>query len=103
MQDAFKDLGGEQTVISLNCEITDISKRIAQNIPPALQYACRHWTQHLAYSLPSDKLCDLLRTFCFDRSLYWLEALSLMGCMDAAIPALRRAQQFLSVSCCNQA
>ena len=87
----------------LNCEITDISKRIAQNIPPALQYACRHWTQHLAYSLPSDKLCDLLRTFCFDRSLYWLEALSLMGCLDVAIPALRRAQQFLSVSCCNQA
>jgi hypothetical protein len=87
----------------LNREIGDISTRIAQSIPPAMQYACRHWANHLAHSLPSDKLFGLLQTFCFHRSLYWLEALSLMDSLDVAIPVLRRAQQILSVSYRNQA
>jgi hypothetical protein len=87
----------------VNREIRGISTRVARNIPPAVQYACRHWANHLAHSLPSDKLFELLQTFCFHRSLYWLEALSLMDSLDVAIPALRRARQTLSVSCCNQA
>jgi hypothetical protein len=75
----------------LNSEVKDLRARIMRYIPPTLQYACRHWSEHIQHALLSDDLLELLREFSFERSLFWLEVLSLMGSLESAIPALTLA------------
>ncbi|KAL7280370.1 hypothetical protein ACG7TL_005295 [Trametes sanguinea] len=79
----------------LNCEIPDLPTRIARFLPSALQYACKYWSYHLRRAEFDDVLLKVLKTFCDSHLLDWLEALSLMGCVDVAIEALHTAQLFL--------
>lgn len=82
----------------LNSEITDLSVRIAQHIPPALRYACKYWTRHLCYAEIGEDLLTMLEAFCKSHLLHWLEALSLLGCVDGAVEALQSVQTFLKAS-----
>lgn len=83
----------------LNDEVGDLDTRIRKFIPASLQYACRHWATHMCdASLNLDKsdgeLIDAMMLFASVHFLHWLEALSLIGCLEDALPALRRAQSF---------
>jgi hypothetical protein len=82
----------------LHHEIDNFSESVHQHIPQFLQYACRHWSQHLLHGLLSDKLLNMLEEFCNKYLLYWVEACSLIGDLRGAFTALKTAHQFLSVS-----
>ncbi|KAI9060387.1 WD40 repeat-like protein [Trametes sanguinea] len=78
-----------------NNEIPDLPARIAQHLPPALAYAARYWMRHLGNAEIGEDLLLALEEFCDTRLLYWVEALSLLGCVDIAVEALRSTQLLL--------
>ncbi|KAJ2984593.1 hypothetical protein NUW54_g10454 [Trametes sanguinea] len=82
----------------LNSEIPDLQEKIAWHLTPERQYAVKFWSYHLVHAEIDKQLMDTLQVFCDDHLLDWLEALSLLGCMDVAIAALQSAQQLLKVS-----
>jgi hypothetical protein len=107
MQDNLKrdicDIGDTSL---LNEEVDDLSIRIAVCIPAHLRYACRHWATHLSKSLAGadnansmdNDVSIALMQFTSLHLLHWLEILSLIGCLGEALPALRHAQSWASVS-----
>ncbi|OBZ67568.1 hypothetical protein A0H81_12091 [Grifola frondosa] len=75
--------------------IEDLPTRVKGYIPAVTQYACLHWATHLCASHRTQKddpqLRGLLRTFCSEKLLVWLEALSFMDRLDIAPTALKNA------------
>jgi hypothetical protein len=63
----------------LNSEITDLPAQIGKYIPAHIQYACRHWAHHVSKSMMSYRLLDLLKDFCEQHLLHWIEVCSLLG------------------------
>ena len=59
--------------------VEGLAERIAENIPPDLDYVCHHWTDHLRLVPFSPDLLDMLTTFVLEQLLYWFEVLSLTG------------------------
>ncbi|KZP12348.1 WD40 repeat-like protein [Athelia psychrophila] len=81
---------------ALNNEVVDLPARIAQFIPPELQYACRHWGTHCMHAVISDEALLLLHDFCSESLLFWLEICSLLGDLRNQLDllnAVRRAVQ----------
>jgi hypothetical protein len=98
-----KDICGIRDMWKLNAEVQDLDDRVATCIPAHLQYACRHWATHLSEASPcadsaADDVCDGLMLFLSVHLLHWLEVLSLTRRLAEALPALRRAQDWASVS-----
>lgn len=62
----------------LDSEVPNLRDRIQQNLPPHLQYACRHWATHIVHSETSDELLGLLEEFFSTRILFWVEACALL-------------------------
>lgn len=87
-----------------NNEIPDLDARIKRCIPADLQYACRHWGTHLSYSLYNADISGVeiivtaLSSFGSLHLLHWLEVLSLTGNLGEALPTLRLALDWMSVS-----
>ncbi|OSC96751.1 WD40 repeat-like protein [Trametes coccinea BRFM310] len=79
----------------LNAEIPGITEKIAQCLSPALVYACKYWSRHLSRGELGKDLLGALEDFCNAHLLHWLEALSLLGCVEMALDALRSAQLYL--------
>ena len=92
---------GLETSYLANCDIEDLDDRVRRNIPDALQYSCLHWASHLCANSdrPSEAVGELLTEF-FGGAwpLYWLEVLSLMGNVPAAIVALQTITESSKVS-----
>lgn len=63
----------------------------------ALGYACRYWAAHLAHAPLDSGLLDDLRRFAFKSTLYWIEALSLIGNLEKAVPSMQSAKAWLEV------
>jgi hypothetical protein len=80
-----------ETSCVLNTDVRDLDSRVQEKISAALQYSSMHWSSHLCSgSLPASELSELLNIFLTGTQLlYWLEVLSLMGKVPAAIQALR--------------
>ena len=98
-----KDICGIRDMWKLNAEVEDLDDRLAACIPAHLLYACRHWATHLSEVLScadsvEDDVCDALTLFSSLHLLHWLEVLSLTGRLAEALPALRHAQDWASVS-----
>ena len=81
-----------------NAEVKDLSTRIKDNIPDALQYCSLHWSNHLCSTPDTGDWCmwESLRKF-FEGPcvLYWIEVLSLMGMLGIGVPSLRRVTSTL--------
>jgi hypothetical protein len=95
--DLRKDICGIKDPSMLNCDVGDLPSRIMTNIPLHIQYACRHWAFHLANGMISDGLLDLLKKFCSEYLLRWVEVCSLLGELRGALLALDVAQRTLTV------
>lgn len=67
------------------------------DMPLHLQYSCVHWATHLAGASHSDGLRDLLTRFLQKRLLLWFEALSHLGRLEVAAPALLRVRSWYKV------
>jgi hypothetical protein len=98
-----KDICRIRDMSTLNAEVQDLDSRIIAFIPAHLQYACRHWATHLSELLlgtdcVDDDVSDALMGFSSLHLLHWLEVLSLLGWLADALPALRHAQDWASVS-----
>ncbi|KZP30683.1 WD40 repeat-like protein [Athelia psychrophila] len=79
MQDLKRNVCELPDPSALNNEVADLPSRIAKFIPPELQYACRHWGTHLQHAVISEDIWVLLRRFCSEHMLFWVEACSLLG------------------------
>ena len=86
-----------ETFYLLNSEVSDLKKRVADNISSALSYSCRFWADHLARvsEFNSDVFGSLL-VFMKERFLFWLEVLSVRGEMGIAKPALLSLEGWLN-------
>ncbi|KIK20401.1 hypothetical protein PISMIDRAFT_12997 [Pisolithus microcarpus 441] len=74
-----------------NSEITDLQKRIHDNISPNLTYSCQYWAYHLEKTmLDSDSsLGNFVKGFIgSEKILFWLETLSLLDGLGHATGAL---------------
>ncbi|KAI9069181.1 hypothetical protein FKP32DRAFT_84827 [Trametes sanguinea] len=83
----------------LNNDIPGLAARISRYLLPALQYACRYFLHHLGQADIGEELLSALKEFCNTHLLHWLEALSLLGCVDGAAEALRCTQLYLEQRC----
>ncbi|KAF8816093.1 WD40 repeat-like protein [Phlegmacium glaucopus] len=95
MQSLKQDICGINNPCILNSEVDGLHSRIADNILPHIQYACRHWMFHLTRALVSDTLVSLLKEFCNKYLLYWIEACSLLGELRNTLVGLHAAKEFL--------
>ncbi|PAV14701.1 nucleotide-binding-oligomerization-domain like receptor [Pyrrhoderma noxium] len=76
----------------LNSNVPNLDNRVAQCIPPSLEYICYNWAHHLRDVSYSQGLCTQLRLFVYNQSLFWFEALSLTNTFDNNVgPALQFA------------
>ncbi|EUC60872.1 vegetative incompatibility protein HET-E-1, putative [Rhizoctonia solani AG-3 Rhs1AP] len=83
-----------ETSHQLNSEITDLKHRIDSHIGPVLKYACTHWVDYFIAS-PTQALVESIKRFMEGPQLmYWIEVLSLLGCMDIALAALSKLAAF---------
>ena len=79
-----------------NKDIEDLGARISNHLPPALSYACRFYNNHLEHLDFETNMFGKLRDFFETKFLFWLEALSLMGTMRLALPALSTVKMWLA-------
>ncbi|KAI9065760.1 WD40 repeat-like protein [Trametes sanguinea] len=83
----------------LNHEIPDLAERITTHVPDALQYASQYWMRHLVRAEIGEELLAALEQFCSTHLIHWLEILSLLGCVDGVVEALRSTQLYLKSVC----
>ena len=79
-----------------NKDIEDLGARISKHLPPALSYACRFYDNHLKHLDFETNMFGKLQDFFETKFLFWLEALSLIGTMHLASPALSSVKMWLA-------
>ena len=85
-------------------KVEDLSARREMCIGDSLEYACRFWTKHLANvpgkGLHAGRVQEAIEEFFTKRLLWWVEVLSIVGHLAAAVPAINDVRQwYISVSC----
>lgn len=74
---------------------------VQQYISREVQYACRHWVDHLQRShvrlCDGEPLHDRVHAFLKVHCLHWFESLSLMGIMHAAVLMVKAIDSMLTV------
>ena len=88
-----------QSSYLLNSEVLDLAERVKANIPPHLSYSCRFWAKHLQATKFDPALAELVKNILGNEwILFWFEAMSLLGVLGSAAPALLTAGRWLQVS-----
>ena len=70
-----------ETSFKFNADVPNLRERVDKRIRPGLLYACRHWGSHLRDVPYPNELLPELDNFAYKQLLYWLEVLSLTGCL----------------------
>jgi hypothetical protein len=81
-----------------NKDISDLSSIIDQKISGDLLYSCRFWANHLQSTDFDLQVCAAVQDFLYNKTLYWLEVLSLLGEVNNASPALFTLIKWITVS-----
>jgi len=69
----------------LNSDILDLAQKIKQSISSALSYSCQYWASHVQQAtLFHSKIAAQVREFLNQQFLFWMEALSLLKCVQIA-------------------
>ncbi|KAH7190134.1 hypothetical protein DER44DRAFT_117701 [Fusarium oxysporum] len=77
------------------------SQRIAECLPPALQYACLYWAHHrIATGFEPHDALDVY-DFLMKRFLHWLEAMCLMGRIGESLNVIRTVASWLKDGGCH--
>ena len=95
----------EQNLLSLpnyalNSEVEDLQMRIEARAGVALQYASQSWHHHL--TMARGDVTDVvshLRVFMMEKSLAWLEVVSVLGAVRGAVVALEQLMPWLQNVC----
>ncbi|KAG8724345.1 hypothetical protein FRC09_019794 [Ceratobasidium sp. 395] len=70
-------------------EVSNLSERVDEAIPPELLYACRRWAGHMALAPGrSDDIVGDLEAFLSTRLLLWMEILNLKRCTSEGVEIL---------------
>ena len=84
-----------------NSEVADLDKRVEENIPSYLLYACQFWAAHLQDAAFDVEVAKLVGEFVTGKYiLFWLEALGVCKLIGKAYWALRAAEEWLQVRSC---
>jgi len=89
---------GLETSYVPNSEVADLGKRVEENIPPHLLYACQFWATHLkeaGFDAELAKSVSWLVTG--EQMLFWLEVLGVSKLIKEAYWALVSAERWLQV------
>jgi len=84
-----------------NDKVADLDKRIQENIPACLIYACQFWADHLNDGLkehPNTELIKGVQHLLYIHLLHWLEVLSVVRALPIAPHALKAAYELVKVS-----
>ncbi|KAJ7159010.1 quinon protein alcohol dehydrogenase-like superfamily [Mycena crocata] len=73
-----------------NVDVPDINRRIQRYIPDHIQYASRFWADHLTVITPNNEIVLAAEKFLLNQFLFWLEILSLLGCVGYGQHALSK-------------
>jgi hypothetical protein len=73
------------------------SSRIQKCLPPAVQYACLYWVQHLQRSSSQAYDGEAAHRFLQAHLLHWLEALGWMGKTSEGIQAILSLEALILV------
>jgi len=83
----------------------DIQATAKTTIPPLVSYSCQYWVDHLAHAPSDEKLMDVVKFVMYEKLLFWMEAMSLLGKAYEVALILKRALawkvclQFISTIC----
>ena len=69
----------------------DIQATAKSTIPPLVSYSCRYWADHLVNIPSNETLMEAVKFVMYEKLLFWLEAMSLLGKTYEATLILRRA------------
>lgn len=75
-----------------------VEERRKEHIPGVLEYASRHWVDHLVLSQVASDLLSSLQSFVFERLLRWIDLVSILRYLDGVVPVVNRARRLLLVS-----
>ncbi|KAJ8503625.1 hypothetical protein ONZ45_g10691 [Pleurotus djamor] len=70
--------------------IPDFNGRLLRSIPSHTRYSCLYWATHLCNSAPTPETTRLLGEFTETKMLCWMEALGMLGRIDAVVSILAR-------------
>ena len=88
-----------ETSFKFNRDVLNLEKRVSERIHPGLLYACRHWASHLRDVPYSSEILSELDNFMYKQLLYWIEVLSLTGCLYGCFePVLESTIRWAKVS-----
>ncbi|PAV14876.1 WD40 domain containing protein [Pyrrhoderma noxium] len=88
-----------ETSFKFNRDVPNLEKRVSERIHPGLLYACRHWASHLRDVPYSSEILSKLDNFMYKQLLYWIEVLSLTGCLyECFEPVLESAIGWIKAS-----
>ncbi|KAJ3066918.1 hypothetical protein HK102_007532, partial [Quaeritorhiza haematococci] len=90
----------------LHSEITDFTTIVNERIPLHIQYSCKYWMEHFLDAVENgsgvraaSEMMDLVDDICSKRLLNWVEAMSLLGRLDAAwVHAQKMSEFFYNLS-----
>jgi hypothetical protein len=84
------------TSYKFNTDVEDLDKRIQDYIPAHVSYACRFWGEHVDnFNGHVELLVSEADQFMREKLLFWLEVLSLIGCVDRAPEQLKYLESLL--------
>ena len=90
---------GLETSYVPNVQVADLERRVEENIPPHLLYACQWWTTHLQHAAFDVELAQLVgRLVTGEKMLFWLEVLGVSKLIWMAHSALRTVERWFKVS-----
>jgi len=82
----------------------DIQASVRSAIPPLVSYSCQYWADHLVHTPSDETLVDAVKFVIYEKLLFWMEAMSLLGKTYEASLILRRALSWkvrLQFICCR--
>lgn len=82
----------------LNREIRNLPDLLTEHVPDELQYACRHWAEHLTMPPLDEEVFKAVESLFFERLFHWLATLSLVSAVGVAIPSISKAKGWIEVS-----
>ena len=90
---------GLETSYLPNSKVTDLEKRVEQNIPSYLLYACQFWAIHLQDGVFDAELAESVSVFVTgEKLLFWLEILGVCKLIRGADQALTSVERWFQVS-----
>jgi len=57
----------------------DIQAATKSTIPPLVSYSCQYWADHLVHTPADETLMEAVEFVMYEKLLFWLEAMSLLG------------------------